>query len=257
MQSSTSQSPSPTSTRSTGSYHTARILCNTNGVRINLADLYCEQQQLAIHSTPPRTRFIDPMSSISSINASIELPNEAPLQLPPRHKPSSAPIALSPQTIQTTLQTQPNLNATLLKGIANGLLQTIANWEADTAISTKLYEDQIRNLEQCILHYEDTFNEALTGYTLNNGRIANFHIPISGRLYQEAKWICLNDNETVSGFHSTQGPNKQPHIIDLYASPDLSVDSPLEPLLAWFCHILTSPGGDFQILQQMVADTDN
>ena len=53
----------------------------------------------------------------------------------------------------------------------------------------------------------------------------------------------------------SQGPNEQPYIIDLYAAPDYSVDSPLEPLLAWFCHMLTGPGGNFQILQDAVADT--
>jgi hypothetical protein len=40
-------------------------------------------------------------------------------------------------------------------------------------------------------------------------------------------------------------------------APNFSVDSPLEPLLAWFHHILTGPGGDFQILQQAMADTDD
>jgi hypothetical protein len=57
---------------------------------------------------------------------------------------------------------------------------------------------------------------------------------VGNGLYQEAKWIHLNDDGTVSGYHSMQGPNKQPHIIDLYAAPDYSIDSPLEVLLAWF-----------------------
>jgi hypothetical protein len=92
---------------------------------------------------------------------------------------------------------------------------------------------------------------------LNNGKISNFHIPVGDRLYQEAKWVWLNDNRTVSGYHTTQGPNEQPHIIDLYAAPDYSIDSPLEALPSWFRHLLTSPSGDFQILQQAVADTDD
>jgi hypothetical protein len=51
-----------------------------------------------------------------------------------------------------------------------------------------------------------------------------------------------------------KGPNKQPYTIGLYAAPDYSVDSPLEPLPAWFRHMLTGPSGDFQILQNAVAD---
>jgi hypothetical protein len=77
------------------------------------------------------------MSSVGSYNASNESPSEAPIQLPPRLGATPAPITLSPHTIQTTLQTQPDLDAVLLRGIANGLLQTIANQEADTAVSTK------------------------------------------------------------------------------------------------------------------------
>jgi hypothetical protein len=122
-------------------------------------------------------------------------------------------------------------------------------------VATKRYEDRIHHLEQRVLHYEQTFNEPPTGYELNNGKVTNFQIPVGDGLYQEAKWIRLNDDGTVSGYHSTQGPNKQPYIIDLYATPDYSVDSPLEPLPAWFRHMLTSPGGDFQILQDVVADT--
>jgi hypothetical protein len=95
------------------------------------------------------------------------------------------------------------------------------------------------------------------GYTLNNGKITNFHIPVGDGLYQEAKWIHLNDDGMVLGYHSTQGPNKQPRIIDLYAVPDFSINSPLKALPAWFRHMLTGPSGDFQILQQAVADTND
>jgi hypothetical protein len=149
------------------------------------------------------------------------------------------------------------LDTTLLRGIANSLLQTIANCEANTAISTKWYEDQLHHLEQKVLHYEATFNEPPTGYILNNGKISNFHIPVGGRLYQEVEWIQLNDDGTVSGYLSTQGPNEKPHIIDLYVAPDYSVDSPITALPAWFRHLLTGPGGDFYLLQNTVAKTDD
>jgi hypothetical protein len=197
------------------------------------------------------------MSSNASFNASVELPCEEPLHLPPHHWDSPAPIALSPHTVQTTLQSQPDINATLLRGIANGLLQTIADRETTTSISIKQYEDRIHHLEQRVLHYEAMFNKPPVGYELNNGKVSNFHIPVGDGLYQEAKWIRLNEDGTVSRYHSAQGPNKQPHIINLYVAPDYSVNSPLEVLPAWFRHMLTGPGGDFQILQQAVADTND
>jgi hypothetical protein len=133
-----------------------------------------------------------------------------------------------------TLHTQPDINATLLRSIANGLLQTIANCETDTAIATKAYENQLHGLEQHVLHYEGTFNEPPEGFALNHRQVTNFHIPVGNGLYQEAKWICLNDDGTVSGYSSMQGPNKQPYIIDPYAEADTSTSSPIETLLPWF-----------------------
>jgi hypothetical protein len=51
-----------------------------------------------------------------------------------------------------------------------------------------------------------------------------------------------------------QGPHDQPYTIDLYATPNYSINSPLEPLPTWFRHMLTGPSGDFQILQNAMAN---
>jgi hypothetical protein len=154
-------------------------------------------------------------------------------------------MPLSPRTVHTTLDANSNIDNTMLQTIANGLLQTIADRKASISVATKCYEDRLHHLEQKILHYEETFNHPPEGYELNAGKVTNFQIPVGDGLYQEAKWIRLNDNGTVSGYHSAQGPNQQPYTIDLYTTPDYSVDSPLEPLPAWFQHMLTGPGGDF------------
>jgi hypothetical protein len=95
------------------------------------------------------------------------------------------------------------------------------------------------------------------GYIANDGKVSDFHIPVSRGLYQEAKWIRLNDDGTVLGYLSTQGPNEQLHIIDLYVTPNYSIDSPITALPAWFCHLLTGPGGNFHLLQNMVAEINN
>jgi hypothetical protein len=157
-------------------------------------------------------------------------------------------MPLSPRTIRSTLNANSNIDNVMLRTIANGLLQTIADREASISVATKRYGDRLHHLEQKVLHYKETFNHPPPGYEVNNGKVANFQIPVGNGLYQEAKWVRLNDDGTVSGYHSTQGPNQQPYTIDLYASPDYSTDSPLEPLPAWFRHILTGPGGDLQIL---------
>src|SRR5580693_4474870 len=251
-----SYSTSPISVSSEGSHDSNLVLCDVHGTPIDLADKYRQQHQLAIRSAPPCSNFVDPMSSIGSYNASNESPNEAPVQLPPRLN-SSTPMPLSPRTVHTTLQSNIDIDNTMLRTIANGLLQTIADREASTSVATKRYEDRLHHLEQRILHYKATFNHPPEGYEVNDGKVTNFQIPVGDGLYQEAKWIRLNDDGTVSGYLTTHGPNQQPFTIDLYAAPDHSVDSPIEPLPAWFRHLLTGPGGDFHVLQQAVADTDD
>jgi hypothetical protein len=249
-----SHSPSPISISLSNSHHSNIILCNVHGKPLNLADVYHQQRQLAIRSTPPCSRFIAPMSSAGLYNASNKSPNEGPIQLPPRLS-SLSPMPLSPRTVRTTLQTQTNIDNGMLRTIANSLLQTITDCKASISVATKRYEDRLHHLEQWVLHYEQTFNEPPMGYELNAGKVSNFQIPVGEGLYQEAKWVHLNDNGTISGYHTGQGPNEQPFIIDLYAAPDYSIDSLLEPLPAWFRHMLTGPGGNFQILQDAVADT--
>jgi hypothetical protein len=107
-------SPSPISIDSSSSYHAPQVLCDANGAHIDLADLYHKQQQLTIHSALPHTQPLAQMSSVGLYNASNESPSEPPIQLPPRLTTTPAPIALSPQTTQMTLQTQLDLDAVLL-----------------------------------------------------------------------------------------------------------------------------------------------
>jgi hypothetical protein len=230
------QSPhsnSPISVSSEGSHDPNLVLCDVHGTPIDLADRYRQQHQLVIRSAPPHSHFIDPMSSIGSYNASNESPDEAPVQLPPRFN-TVTPIPLSPRTVRTTLQTATNIDNTMLRTIANGLLQTIADREASTSVATKRYEDHLHHLEQRVLHYEETFNHPPEGFEVNDGKVTNFQIPVGDGLYQEAKWIRLNDDGTVSGYLTTHGPNQQPFTINLYAAPDHSINPPIEPLPAWF-----------------------
>jgi hypothetical protein len=95
------------------------------------------------------------------------------------------------------------------------------------------------------------------GYTLNDGQVPHFHIPVKDRLYHPAKWIKLNDDGTILGYANTQEPNKQPYVIDLHTQVNNSTDTPIETLPAWFHHMLTGPGGNFQILQMTITKTND
>jgi len=77
--------------------------------------------------------------------------------------------------------------------------------------------EQIKGLQDWVLHYKETFEWAPNGYMINNECIPNFCILIGNRLYHPAKWIKLNNNGTTLEYTNTNGPTSQPHIINLYA----------------------------------------
>jgi len=169
---------------------------------------------------------------------------------------------MSPRTTQSTLATNANIDAELLCTIANGLLTTIANHETDTTVQYHHFTEQIQMLQECILHYEETFERAPEGYTLNDGHIPHFHIPHGNGLSCLAKWIKLNDNGTTLGYADTNGPNTMPHIIDLYTQADDQYDEegkakPTLNIPMWFRHLLVGPTADFQLLHNALVIHDN
>ena len=64
---------------------------------------------------------------------------------------------MSPSTGATTLAAHPNLNATILRAIANRLLSTIAQHEANEASEIRHLKEQVRGLHDRIEHYDNIF----------------------------------------------------------------------------------------------------
>jgi len=169
---------------------------------------------------------------------------------------------MSPRTTQTILATNDDIDAVLLRSIANGLLTTIANRETDTAMQFHRFTERIKGLEDRILKYEETFEQAPEGYILNDGRVPHFRIPCGNGLSRLAKWIKLNDDGTVSGFSDTDGPKSNPHIADLYAQADDQYTEegdarPALPLPLWFRFLLVGPSVDFALLHNALVDHDD
>src|SRR6266850_2038111 len=69
------------------------------------------------------------MLSNRSINLSNVSPAESLVPLPIPHSVTSAAPAMSPRTTQSTLATNADIDAELLRTIVNGLLTTITNCE--------------------------------------------------------------------------------------------------------------------------------
>src|SRR6267142_809861 len=152
----------PSSTSSNDLYFAPQIRTDTvsKSSELNLRAIYQSQQS---HPYPQPIL----MSSNGSINLSNVSPTKSLAPLPIPHPATPAPPAMSPRTIQSTLAANPDIDAVLLRTIANGLLTTIANRETDATMQHHRFTEQIRGLEERILQYEETFKRAPEGYILN------------------------------------------------------------------------------------------
>src|SRR6267142_1812088 len=247
----------PNSMSSTDSYFTPQI-CTDSTLQppeLDLRAIYRSQR-----SRPyPRPVL---MSSKGSINLSNVSPAESSAPLPIPHPATPKPPAMSPRTTQTILATNDDLDAELLRSIANRLLTTIASRETDMAMQHHRFTERIKGLEDRILEYEETFKRAPDGYILNDGRVPHFHIPCGKGLSRPAKWIKLNDDGTVSGFADTNSPKSNPYIADLYAQADDQYTEegdarPALPLPPWFRFLLVGPSVDFALLHNALIDHDD
>src|SRR6267142_1733929 len=112
----------PSSTSSNDSYFAPQIYTDTTlqPPELNLRTIYWSQR------SRPYPRPIH-MSSNGSINLSNVSPAKSSAPLPIPRPATPAPPAMSPRTIQSTLAANDDLDAVVLRSIANGLLTTIAN----------------------------------------------------------------------------------------------------------------------------------
>src|SRR6267142_1220150 len=250
--------PSPPSlTSSNDLYFIPQICTNTTTSlpELGLHTIYRSQRSC------PYPRPIQ-MSSNRSINLFNVSPAESLVPLPIPHPLTLHPPAMSPRTTQSTLKANPEINTGLLCTITNGLLTTIANHETDAAIQYQHFTNQIKSLQDCILHYEETFEQAPEGYILNDGHVPHFRIPCGNGFSRPAKWIKLNNDGTVLGFVDTDGPKSTPHIADLYAQADDQYTEegdarPALPLPPWFHFLLVGPSVDFALLHNTLVDHDD
>lgn len=169
---------------------------------------------------------------------------------------------MSPQTVQSTLSANDNLPAPILHKICNGLLDTLAMRETNLAILKDNYQQHVDDLQQRVLRYEETFEQAPKGYQKNDGKLPHFKIPIGKGLSWPAKWIKRNDDGTVSGYTDTVGPNEHPYIIDIFAQPDYKYSADAEPFPAmplpqWFCQLLGRPTAEFATLLRVVEEQND
>ena len=173
-----------------------------------------------------------------------------------RSNPAFQPPPLSPRTALQIVEGPHDVGLVLVTNIAKGLAATLERCDQAYAEEKDRLQDRIRGLEDKVEHYKATFVHPPEGYVENNDHYPSLTIPVSHGLFRPAKWIKQLDSGRVAMLSAQDGPNTEPYITDIYASP-IYGSSPAEPMPYWFQDLLTRPSTLFLTLRDAIADLDD
>jgi hypothetical protein len=169
--------------------------------------------------------------------------------------PPARPI--SPRTVVNVLGPEADVDAPTLRALVDGLLATIKKHEFEHELQQNNAATQVEALERHLEHHEESHSQPPEGFVENNGRLPCFNIPCGAGLYRLAKWIQQRDDGTVAGYTDREGPSDDPHITEVYATPDYDTNTNPEPLPHWVSEVLIAEGAKFHIFCEAVAELDD
>ena len=153
---------------------------------------------------------------------------------------------MSPNTalVALELNEQGVPNFTLTCNITKGLAETIKRRQDEYKGEELCLKDHIRGLEDCVLHYEETFATPPEGY-IENLYYPDLVIPIGNGIFRPTKWIKLLEEGRVAMYTADDRPSSPPTIGILHSQPSTDTTLTVEPLPTWYKALLMGPGTAF------------
>ena len=109
------------------------------------------------------------------------------------------------------------------------------------------------DLEEQVLHYKANYDVPPNSFSVNT-QLTHLIIPVKNGLPHLVKWIHMLDSGKVTCHTSTDSPNDDSAILDVYTTPTLAIADPLWPLFTWVCHALWGPTTGYEALLQAITE---
>jgi hypothetical protein len=167
------------------------------------------------------------------------------------------PAPISPRTVANILGPASDADTQTLRALVDRLLATIKKCEFEHELQQNQAATQVEALEWRLELHEESHRQPPKGFVKNNGRLPCFNILCGAGLSRLAKCIQQRDNGTVAGYMDRDGPSDDPHITEVYATPDYDTNTTPEPLPLWVSSVLTAEGAKFHIFREAVAELDD
>jgi hypothetical protein len=171
---------------------------------------------------------------------------------------------VSPRSVLALLDGHEDIDPSTLRAMARGLTVTLQQRNVYYTQQRRRNEQHIKQLQNKVLEYEETFDSVLEGYEKNNGRLPNFNILVGNGMYRPAKYIKQLKGGWVAGYSEEDGPNSTPHIIKIFATPTYahvnpipSNEDPTKPMPVWFCKLLCGHTAQYSHLQKAILNLDD
>jgi len=139
--------------------------------------------------------------------------------------------------METIFATNANIDPSMLRDIATGLVQTVKNREEIHRFAIITFEDKIKRLESVVEGYAETYERAPDGY-VRNTMYPDLKIPVGEGFYREAYWVTPAHDGYIQAYGQEHGPLDTPFSLPIYARAVYSAE-PTEPIPAWFHQLLT------------------
>jgi hypothetical protein len=184
------------------------------------------------------------------------LQNPVPPQLPPAYYHLLGPkTILSPWTTLAALDAFGNIPVQDVREIARALAWTAIEWTEESQRRINSLSEQVQGLGDCLMGYEDTFEQAPDNFQLNIN-YPNLKIPISDGLWRPTKWIKQGEDGFMYTYTDRDGVHDLPYLIPIYAQPVRS-SSPITALPRWFHTVLKGPSAHFNSLITHTQELDD
>src|SRR5712692_5520724 len=192
-----------------------------------------------------------PLTAQLPLDVAREILHEATI----RHE--EEPLPVSPRTGVNVLH---NSDCTIEDAVevAEGLTATIKNHENFHQLRILLLQEQITRLRERANHRPSNdepneerphFMAAPVGFSINAGQLPDATVPCGRNAGQLAKWVRRLPDGRALLYAEDDGPGDQPYAIELYATLDLSDDTPAQSLPRWLLDALTGPSAAFHTVR--------
>jgi hypothetical protein len=163
---------------------------------------------------------------------------------------------VSLRSVRTILAANPDLDACVIRQIAEGLIQMLCSRQDSWNNEKQELETRNRSLEERVLLHEETLATPPEGYVINSNRV-QVGIPIGEGLTIQPLFVKQLPDGRIACLTPREGVEDMPYLVELYAPRYRSSREVVYPMPNWLDCSLRGNSDLFQVVSTQVEGLDD